>query len=81
MYLGLDFGTSGARAWVIDAEAVTVHSDQHAYPEPDKQTPLEFYVDPGNYEVVVTLPGYKPLRRMISVQKDGKLTIDEALEK
>jgi hypothetical protein len=47
----------------------------------DKQTPLEIYLDPGNYEVVVTLAGYKPLRRMISVQKDGKLAIDEALAK
>jgi D-ribulokinase len=42
MYLGLDFGTSGARAHVIDAEAVTVHSDHYAYPDPDKQTPLDW---------------------------------------
>jgi sugar (pentulose or hexulose) kinase len=42
MYLGLDFGTSGARAWVIDAEAVTVHTDHYAYPEPEKQIPLDW---------------------------------------
>lgn len=42
MYLGLDFGTSGARAWVIDAEALTVHSDQQPYPDPDRQTPLDW---------------------------------------
>lgn len=42
MYLGLDFGTTGARACVVDAGAVTVHSDHHAYPDPDKQTPLDW---------------------------------------
>lgn len=42
MYLGLDFGTSGARALVIDSEASTVHSDQHAYAEPERQTPLDW---------------------------------------
>jgi sugar (pentulose or hexulose) kinase len=39
MYLGLDFGTSGARACVVDAEAVTVHADHYAFSNPGKQTP------------------------------------------
>lgn len=42
MYLGLDFGTSGARAHVIDTEAVTVHTDHHAYTDPERQTPLDW---------------------------------------
>lgn len=31
-YLGLDFGTSGARVCVIDADACVVHQDQLAFP-------------------------------------------------
>ena len=42
MYLGLDFGTSGARAHVIDAEAVTVHNDHHAWQDAESQTPQDW---------------------------------------
>lgn len=42
MYLGLDFGTSGARACVIDAHRV-VHWKQHfTYPEAASQTPFDW---------------------------------------
>ncbi len=41
-YLGLDFGTSGARACVLnDAEAV-IHEDRLAYPDAAAQTPLDW---------------------------------------
>lgn len=36
-YLGLDFGTTGARVCVIDADACVVHQDQVAFPA--EQTP------------------------------------------
>lgn len=42
MYLGLDFGTSGARVQIIDAEAVTTHTDHHAFHDPENQTPLDW---------------------------------------
>lgn len=42
MYLGLDFGTTGARACVVDAGGAVVHEDRAEYPEPDKQGPLEW---------------------------------------
>lgn len=42
MYLGLDFGTSGARACVLDADASVVHADRYTYPDPDRQTALDW---------------------------------------
>lgn len=39
MYLGLDFGTSGARACVLDAQQQVVHEDRFRYQNPALQTP------------------------------------------
>ncbi|MDO8412650.1 MAG: FGGY-family carbohydrate kinase, partial [Gallionellaceae bacterium] len=40
MYLGFDFGTSAARAWVIDEAAAVVHTDQVNFPV--TQTPADW---------------------------------------
>ena len=42
MYLGLDFGTSGARVCVIDQAALIVYQDRINYPEPEHQTSLDW---------------------------------------
>ncbi len=42
MFLGLDFGTTGARACVVDKSEAIVHEQRLAYPEPKKQTPLDW---------------------------------------
>lgn len=39
-HLGLDFGTSGARACVVDETRNIIHEDRFPYPFPDEQTPL-----------------------------------------
>lgn len=41
-HLGLDFGTTGARACVVDASGAIVHEDRIAYPDPDAQSALEW---------------------------------------
>lgn len=41
-YLGFDFGTSGARACAVDAAAAIVYEDRVTYPDPEKQTPLDW---------------------------------------
>ncbi|MEQ1589518.1 MAG: FGGY-family carbohydrate kinase [Gallionella sp.] len=41
-FLGLDFGTSGARACVIDADKSVVWQQHFAYSMPDVQTPLNW---------------------------------------
>lgn len=45
----------------------------------DKASPVDFYLNPGTYEVDITFPGYKDLHRVINVDKGGKVVIDEAL--
>ncbi|MGA9496358.1 MAG: PEGA domain-containing protein, partial [Terriglobales bacterium] len=46
----------------------------------DKETPVGVVVGPGNYIVDITLTGFKPVHKVISVDKGGKTPIDEILE-
>ena len=47
----------------------------------DKASPVDFTLDPGNYEVDITLTGYAPIRKVITVDKGGKAVIDEVLQR
>jgi len=46
----------------------------------DKTSPVEFLLNPGNYIVDITLTGYKPVQRVITVDQGGNVAIDEALQ-
>src|SRR5579872_725916 len=46
----------------------------------DKNSPVDVELDPGNYEVEITLSGYAPVRKIVTASKSGKLVIDEALQ-
>jgi hypothetical protein len=45
----------------------------------DKGTPTEFLLPPGHYVVDITMPGYQSVQKIISVDKGGKVMIDEVL--
>lgn len=47
----------------------------------DKSSPVEFTVDPGNYIVDITLTGYAPIHKVVSVDKGGKAVIDEVMQR
>ena len=47
----------------------------------DKATPVQFYLNPGNYELDITYSGYKPIHRIINVEKGGKLAFDETMDR
>ncbi len=47
----------------------------------DKSSPVEFSVDPGNYVVDITLTGYAPIHKVVSVDKGGKAVIDEVMQR
>lgn len=47
----------------------------------DKMSPVEVMMGPGNYVVDITLTGFKPVHKIITVEKDGKVAIDETLER
>ena len=47
----------------------------------DKMSPVEFYLNPGNYEIDITMSGFKGLHKVITVEKNGKVVIDESLDR
>ena len=47
----------------------------------DKNSPVELYLDPGNYVVDITMSGFKSIHRVITVEKNGKVSIDENLDR
>jgi serine/threonine protein kinase len=46
----------------------------------DKDTPVNFILDPGNYIVDITMSGYVPIHKVINVDKGGKAVIDEVMQ-
>ncbi|HEY6248965.1 MAG TPA: PEGA domain-containing protein, partial [Candidatus Angelobacter sp.] len=46
-----------------------------------RKTNVMWPVDPGTYDIVLRLDGYKPVRRTIRVQKGRDLYVDEILER
>lgn len=47
----------------------------------EKLSPTEFMLGPGNYVVDITLTGFKPIHKVVGVEKGGKVAIDETLER
>ncbi len=46
----------------------------------DKGSPVDFTLDPGNYIIDITMSGYEPVHKVITVDKGGKAVIDEVLK-
>jgi cytoskeletal protein RodZ len=46
----------------------------------DKSSPVDVMLDPGNYVVDITLTGYAPVHKVITVDKGGKAVIDEVMQ-
>lgn len=47
----------------------------------EKGSPVEFVLDPGNYVIDITMSGYAPIRKVITVEKGGKVAIDETMQR
>jgi hypothetical protein len=47
----------------------------------DKLSPVDVMLGPGNYIVDVTLTGFKPVHKIVSVDKGGKVAVDETMER
>jgi eukaryotic-like serine/threonine-protein kinase len=47
----------------------------------DKSSPVVFYLNPGNYVVDITMSGFKDIQRVITVEKNGKVAIEENLDR
>ena len=46
----------------------------------DKPTPVDFLLNPGNYIIEITMPGYKSVRRVVNVEEGVKLELNETLQ-
>lgn len=46
----------------------------------EKTTPVEFLLDPGNYIIDITLSGYAPIHKVITVDRSDKVAVDESLQ-
>jgi serine/threonine protein kinase len=47
----------------------------------DKLSPVDVMLGPGNYIIDITLTGFKPVHKVVSVDKGSKAAIDETLER
>ena len=47
----------------------------------DKSSPADVELDPGNYEVDITLSGYAPVHKVITADKGGKVVVDEVMQR
>jgi len=46
----------------------------------DKNSPLDVALDPGNYVIDITMTGYAPVHKVITVNNGGKMVVDEVLQ-
>ena len=67
-------GTIGIRTQPKGAQ---IALNQHLL---EKISPVEVMVGPGNYILDITLTGYKPVHKIITVEKGSKLAVDETME-
>ena len=47
----------------------------------DKPSPVEFYLNPGNYVIDITMSGFKSVEKVVTVEKNGKVVIDENMDR
>ncbi len=45
----------------------------------DKTAPFDFYLNPGTYEINISMTGYRTLHRVINVEQGEKVAIEESL--
>jgi serine/threonine-protein kinase len=45
----------------------------------DKTAPFDFYLNPGTYEINISMVGYRTLHRVINVEQGEKVAIEESL--
>jgi hypothetical protein len=47
----------------------------------EKNSPVDVMLDPGNYVVDVTLTGYAPVHKVVTVDKGGKVVVDDVMQR
>lgn len=47
----------------------------------DRASPAEFLLGPGTYDVTLTLTGYKTVHKLITVESNGRMEVNETMER
>ena len=47
----------------------------------DRASPAEFLLGPGTYEVTLTLTGYRTVRKTITVESNGRMEVNQTMER
>jgi uncharacterized cupredoxin-like copper-binding protein len=76
LFRGKDNQGMGTVSIKTQPKGAQVAVNQHML---DKDSPVDFMLDPGNYIVDITMTGYTPIHKVITVDKGGKAVIDEVL--
>jgi hypothetical protein len=45
----------------------------------EKTSPFDFYLNPGTYVIDITMSGYRPIHRVVTLQEGEKTAIQETL--
>jgi serine/threonine-protein kinase len=77
LFGGKDTKAMGAVSVKTQPKGAQVAVNQHML---DKNSPVDFTLDPGNYVVDITMSGYISIHKVITVDKGGKAVIDEVLK-
>ncbi|MGO8794466.1 MAG: PEGA domain-containing protein [Candidatus Sulfotelmatobacter sp.] len=77
LFGGKDAQAMGSVSVRTQPKGAQVAVNQHML---DKTSPVEFILDPGNYIVDITMSGYAPIHKIITVDKGGKAVIDEVMQ-
>jgi serine/threonine protein kinase len=77
MFGGKDAQGMGTVSIKTQPKGAQVAVNQHML---DKNSPVDFMLDPGNYVIDITLSGYAPIHKVITVDKGGKAVIDEVMQ-
>lgn len=46
----------------------------------EKASPVDVALDPGNYVIDITVSGYAPIRKVVTVEKGAKTVLDEVMQ-
>ena len=77
------FGKNGSQGMVTvsvktQPKGAQVAVNQHML---EKASPVDFALDPGNYVIDITLSDYVPIHKVITVDKGGKVVVDEIMQR
>jgi serine/threonine protein kinase len=78
LFGGADTAGMGAVSVKTQPKGAQISVNRHVL---DKGSPADFYLNPGNYIIDISLSGYKDVHRLITVDRSGKVVVDEVLDR